>query len=217
MNYADNKKILKTFYDKNGLASKFDKDSVYLENAFNDIKKIWLDNLDQIKTVKYLMIAKAPLWGQVKKYIYNPDINNSQFFYRSDLGDILNKHIADKRDFIKVCNETGLLVMDISPFPLNANDTSINYRSLTTNQYRQLVSLTIPTYFEKKVKAIGYKKSKDIKTFFRYARVKSNFQDLISKVLIDNKFIKNQNEIGDISQNGGGIDKSKLGQIIITD
>lgn len=214
MNFADNKKILKTFYDRSGHSSKFDKDCIYLEKAFNEINKIWFDNLRQIETVNYLMIAEAPLWGQVRKYIYNTDINNSQFFYRSDLGDILNKHIADKPDFIKVCNEIGLIVVDISPFPLNPKDTTINYCDLTTSQYRQLVSLTIPTYFEEKIKAIGTKKSAYIKTFFRYARVKNNFHDLISKVLTDNKYIKTPNAIGDISQNGGGIDKVKLAQII---
>ena len=215
MNFSENKKFLKTFYDQNQISSKFDKDCIYLEKAFNDIYKIWFDNLNQIKIVNYLMIAEAPLWGKAKKYIYNPGINNSQFFYRSDLGDILKKQIENKRDFINVCNEIGLLVVDISPFPLNLNDTAINYRNLTTTQYRQLVSQTIPTYFEKKIKSIAEKKSTNIKAFFRYARVKNNFEDLISKVLIDNKFIKTKSDIGDISQNGGGIDKSKLEQIII--
>lgn len=214
MNYSDNKPFLKAFYDLNGLSSRFDKDNIYLEKAFNEIYEIWLNNLNQIKTVKYLMIAEAPLWGKAKKYIYNPETTNSQFFYRNDLGDILNKYIADKKDFIKVCNEIGFLVVDISPFPLNPNDTAINYRSLTKTQYRQLVSQTIPTFFEKKIKAIAEKKSTNIKTFFRYARVKNNFEDLISKVLVENKIIKAQNEIGDISQNGGGIDKTKLEQLI---
>jgi hypothetical protein len=67
---------------------------------------------------------------------------------------------------------------------------------------------------EQKIKAIKEKKSKNVKTFFRYARVKNNFQDLISKVLLENEIISSQNEIGDISQNGGGIDKNKLKQII---
>lgn len=214
MHYSENKIFLKSFYDQNGFSSKFDKDSIYLEKAFTDISNIWLNNLNQIKAVNYLMIAEAPLWGKSKKYIYNPEVNNSQFFYRSDLGDILNKHIADKKDFIKTCNEIGLLVVDISPFPLNPSDTAINYRSLTTTQYRQLVSLTIPTFFERKIKSIAEKKSGNIKTFFRYARVKRNFEDLISKVLIDYKIIKARNDIDDISQNGGGIDKIKLGRII---
>lgn len=214
MNYSNNKKILKSFYDQNGLLSKFDKDSIYLEEAFNDIYRIWLNNFNQIESVNYLMLAEAPLWGKDKKYIYNPDTNNSQFFYRSDLGDILNKHITDKREFITVCNEIGLLVVDISPFPLNPNDTAINYRSLKTAQYQQLVNLTIPTFFEEKIKLVADKKSANIKTFFRYARVKNSFGSIVSRVLIDNKIIKTQNDIGDISKNGGGIDKSKLRQII---
>lgn len=214
MNFNDNKKILKSFYDKQGISKNFDKDCFYLEKSFNEISKIWLDNLNQIDKVNFVMLAEAPLWGKVKKYIYNPEINNSQFFYRSDLGDILNKTIADKKSFISVCNEIGLIVIDISPFALNPTDTSINYREMKINQYRELVNLTIPHFFELKIKAIKEKKSKNVKTFFRYARVRNNFQDLISKVLIKNEIISSQNEIGDISQNGGGIDKNKLKQII---
>ena len=221
MNYFDNKKILKSFYEQNGFSGSFDADSVYLENAFNDIYKIWLDNFKQIRTVNYLMIAEAPLWGSIKKYIYNPKTNNSQFFYLSDLGDILNRQIGDKEDFIKVCNEIGLLIVDISPFPLNPKHTKINYsknvngsKKLSVKQYQQLVRLTIPEFFELKIRAIAEKKSENIKIFFRYARVKNNFEDIISRVLVDNKIIKTQNDIGDISQKGGGIDKTKLKEIM---
>ena len=222
MNYSGNANILKTFYKQAELVSKFDKESAYLKNAFNEIEHLWQTNFDQIITVNYLMIAEAPLWGDQKKYIYNPETNNSQFFYRSDLDDILGNPIKDKKDFIKVCNEIGLLIIDISPFPLNT-DTAINYsktthesRKLTKDEYRKLVISTIPTYFGEKIKVINEKKSASIKTFFRYARVKNTFQDLISKVLIDNDFIKHVNDIKDISQTGGGIDKVKLGQIIKT-
>jgi hypothetical protein len=214
MSYTDNKKILQNFYDKIGLKTKFEKDNNYLEVADREIHKIWLENFNKIDKVNYLMIAEAPLWGKEKKYLYNPAINNSQFFYRSDLGDILNKPIADKKDFIKVCNEIGLIIVDISPFAFNPQETSINYRDMTTTQYRELVSLTIPTFFEEKIKAVKTKKSENIKTFFRYARVKTTFQDLIAQVLISNNIIKTQNDIGDISQNGGGIDKNKLKKII---
>lgn len=221
MKYSDNKKLLKSFYEQNGLSDTFEEDSIYLENAFNDIYEIWLNNFNHIEKVNYLMIAEAPLWGSIKKYIYNHKTNNSQFFYRSDLGDILNRHIKDKSEFIKICNEIGLLVVDISPFPLNSKDTKINYsknengsKKLGEKQYQQLVKLTVPSFFELRIKAIADKKSTDIKTFFRYARVKSNFEDIISKVLIDYRIIKTQNDIGDISQNGGGIDKTKLKEII---
>lgn len=221
MNYSDSKRVLQKYYELNGLSGAFSKDNIYLENAFHEINKIWLENFNQIKTVNYLMIAEAPLWGSIKKYIYNPKTNNSQFFYRSDLGDILNRHIADKREFIKICNEIGLLVVDISPFPLNSIDTKINYsknengsKKLTDSQYQQIVKLTIPSFFELKIRAVTEKKSTSIKTFFRYARVKSNFEDIISEVLINYNIIKTQDQIGDISQKGGGVDKSKLKTII---
>lgn len=216
MDFTDNKKILNTFYNEQGLSNNFDKDCLYLEKSFNEIFKTWFDNLQQIEEVKFLMIAEAPLWGKSKKYIYNPEINNSQFFYRSDLGDILNKHIPDKKSFIKACNDIGLLVVDISPFALNPTDTAINYRQITKNQYKQLVQLTIPYFFEQKIVAIQAKRSNNIKAFFRYSRVKETFQDLIGKALIDHKIINEINQIGDISQMGGGIDKNKLKQIILS-
>lgn len=221
LNYFDNKNILKTFYESAGLVNRFEKDCIFLETAFNEIEQLWQDNFDQIETVKYIMISEAPLWGEWKKYIYNPDTINSQFFYRSDLGDIVDNPIKDKMDFIKVCNEIGLIILDISPFPLNTVDTAINYsqtcsnsRKLTTNEYRKLVVSTIPTYFERKIKIIKDRKSANIKIFYRYARVKNTFQDIISNVLIKNEFVKHMNDIEDISQKGGGIDKVKLEQII---
>ena len=87
--------------------------------------------------------------------------------------------------------------MDISPFPLNSKDTKINYRKsengskrLTEKRYRDLVGATIPFFLEEKIKRISTKRSKDIKVFFRYKRVKNAFQHLLSHVLIDNGFIK---------------------------
>lgn len=214
MRYSDNKKALQTFYSLKGLDKHFNQDSDYLEKAFAGIQKLWLDNFHEIKKVKYVMLAEAPLWGQIRKYIYNPDTANSQFFYRSDLGDILYKHISDKKEFINCCNKIGLIIVDISPFALNPSDTRINYRKLTPKEYRQLLISTIPTYLKKKFDFITTKKSSNIQVFFRYARVKNRFNDLIAQALIEKKIIRHMDEIGDISQNGGGIDKNKLGQIL---
>lgn len=214
MEYCKNETILKDFYLKNGLTSRFDNDNLYLENAFNEINRIWTENLNEIEKVNFVLIAEAPLWGQTRKYIYNPAINNSQFFYRSDLSDILNIQIANKLEFLKILNKIGLVVVDISPFPLNPKNTAINYRDLSTNQYRQLVSLTLPYFFEEKIKAISIKKSDNCKVFFRYTRVKNTFEDLIIKTLVDHKMVRTKDEISDISQNGGGINRAKLGEIL---
>lgn len=221
LDYKVNKQIIESCYVSLGLEDEFEKDNVYLERAFNEIKDIWIANFNKIDKVNYLLIAESPLWGQNKKYIYNPKTNNTQFFYRSDLEQIFNFQIADKKEFIKTCNEIGLLIVDISPFPLNTNDTKINYSKnkdssikLTKNKYKELVRLTIPTFFARKIKLVGQKRSSDIKVFFRYTRVKNAFQDLISDVLIENGLIKRKEDIGDIAQIGGGIDRVKFIKII---
>ncbi|WP_204273770.1 hypothetical protein, partial [Draconibacterium mangrovi] len=221
LEYNKNRQVIESLYAKLGLANEFEKDNYYLENAFNEINKIWIDNFNDIESVKYLLIAEAPLWGQKKKYIYNHKTNNTQFFYRSDLETTFNIKILDKREFIKTCRNIGLLIVDISPFPLNTNDTRINYgknkngsRKLTQKEYKELVRQTLPTFFNRKINLISQKKSSGIKVFFRYARVKDTFQDLICDTLIQNGLIKKQEDIGEISQMGGGIDRVKFKKII---
>lgn len=219
MNYEGNKKILEEFYTRKGLTANFEKDSQYLEVAFNKITEIWLANLARIQEVKYLMIAEAPLWSKKESYIYNPNTPNTQFFHKGDLESILNGvTICDKTDFINRCNEIGLLIIDISPFALNTEDTIINYRQksrsnpngITKNEYRQLIKDTNPAFFEYKIKALAPKRSADIKVFFRYARVKRAFRDIIAEVLINYNIIKSPDDISDISQRGGGINRAKF-------
>ena len=221
LEYKNNKNAIESFYFRLGFEHEFEKDNYYLEDAFNKINDLWKSNFDKIEKVKYLLIAEAPLWGANESYIYNTEIRNSQFFYRSDLEVILNTQIKDKKEFIEICNQIGLLILDISPFALNTSDTIINYsknksgsQKLTKKQYRELVQMTLPTYFHKKIKMIKKKQSSKIKVFFRYLRVKNAFQDLIKDSLIKNMFINHQGDIGEISQLGGGVDREKLRFII---
>lgn len=213
MNYIPSKEALRNFYLENNIDN-FEKDSQYLESAFSKIRDIWFENLNQIEEVKYLMIAEAPLWGKSKSYIYNTETKFTQFFFKSDLEYVLKAPIKDKVDFIRRCNEIGLLIIDISPFTLNPTDTTINYRTIGKSQYLELVKNTIPFFFEEKLKAIAPQKANKIKVFFRYARVKLIFEDLISSVLIKHNFIQNKEEISEISQQGGSIDKAKFDKII---
>lgn len=210
MEYDSNRRILQDFYSENGIIDYFERDNLYLEKAFHEINEMWFRNLERIKEVKYLMIAEAPLWGMDKSYIYNPDTKNTSFFYKSDLEYVLNIQIANKQDFINCCNEIGLLIIDISPFALNTEDTIINYRSISASQYRKLLEQTLPTFFEPKIRAVSLKKTDNIKVFYRYSRVRKWFDDLISNVLIRCQLIRYHNRMFDISKKGGSINRNKI-------
>ena len=129
-----------------------------------------------------------------------------------------NVSILDKQDFINRCNEIGLLVIDLSPFAFNTEDTIINYRpksrrnpnGMTKDEYRQLIKDTISVFFEKKMQEIAQKKSDKIKVFFRYKRVKSIFQDIIANTLINCNLINSEHDILEIARQGGGIDRRKF-------
>lgn len=215
MDYSRCKKILHDFYSENGIIDHFERDNLYLEKAFHEINEMWFRNLECIKEVKYLMIAEAPLWGKDKSYIYNPETKNTSFFYKSDLEYVLNIQIADKQDFINCCNEIGLLIIDISPFALNTEDTIINYRSISASQYRKFVEQTLPTFFEPKILAVSLKKTDDIKIFFRYSRVRNRCDDLISNLLFRCQLIRNPHNTSIISKRGGGINKMILNKLIL--
>lgn len=206
--------IISDFYSKKGIIEHLPSDINYLSKAYLEIESIWKLHYDQIDQINYVMLSEAPLWGSNRKYIYNPDINNSQFFYRSDLEYVLDDMIPNKTEFITQMNKMGLIILDISPFPLNQFDTHINYRSISKSDYMRLLYDTLPLFFAAKLDLIAKKKSKSIKFFYRYARVKKAFEDLISEAIVKKDLVASSNEIKDVSQIGGGIDRIKLNEII---
>ena len=222
MDYSRCKQILHDFYSENGIIDHFERDNLYLEKAFHEINEMWFRNLECIKEVKYLMIAEAPLWGKDKSYIYNPETKNTQFFQKKDLERVIGLNVYNKLDFLNYCNKMGLLIIDISPFAFNTEDTIINYRNKTSNnpygltkyQYRGLIEQTLTTFFDIKIQAISLKKSRNIKIFYRYRRVMIQFNDLIYNSFVKYDFAINENELSDISKRGGGIDGFKFRQII---
>jgi len=171
------------------------------------------------------MIGEAPLWGDDKSYIYNPATPMSQFFYKSDLEYVLNIQINDKQGFIDQCNEIGLLIIDISPFALNLDDTRINYQrktrenpnGLASRQYLSLLAPTIPLFLEEKIKVIRPKCPGSINVFYRYSRVKKHLNAQIADVLTRHNLINHSTDISDICKQGGGIDRIKFKQIVKLD
>ena len=187
MDYSRCKQILHDFYSENGIIDHFERDNLYLEKAFHEINEMWFRNLECIKEVKYLMIAEAPLWGKDKSYIYNPETKNTQFFQKKDLERVIGLNVYNKLDFLNYCNKMGLLIIDISPFAFNTEDTIINYRNKTSNnpygltkyQYRGLIEQTLTTFFDIKIQAISLKKSRNVKKpFFDFSGLPFNMKTL---------------------------------------
>ncbi|MCP4763469.1 MAG: hypothetical protein GY870_16975, partial [archaeon] len=189
-------------------------DEKYLSVAFKEIEKIWMQNYNEITKINYVMLSEAPLWGERKNYIYNPIIKNTQFFYRSDLEFCLKETIKDKVEFINKLNAIGFIILDISPFPLNEKDTTINYRAISKHDYKSLLKDTLPFFLAEKFSLIQKKRSENLKIFFRYGRVKNTFNNLLGEIILNKRLTNSVNEIFDISQRGGGVDRNKLNSII---
>lgn len=214
MEFGEIRNIVINYYNKMGFSGKIDNDIGYLETSFHEINTIWEKNLKKIKKVNIILLAESPLWGTNKKYIYNPFVSNTQFLYRSVIGKILKVDISDNHTFINVLNKMGLVVIDISPFSLNSLNTIINYNNLSKANYKELIALTIPYFFEKKIKSIIPQKSDNCIALFRYTRVKNAFEELVADILVDHQILKSKNEIETISKKGGGIDVSKFDNIL---
>jgi len=216
LNVLENLYKLMKISDKN-----FKKDRLYLNKAFPEMTKIWLSNFEKIDIVKYILIAEAPLWGESPIYIYNTETPFTQFFYKSDLEKALGISLCCKKRFLEKLNDIGFVIIDISPFALN-NKTKINYskqtkgsKKISPKNYKELVSATMPFYFEKKLELIKSKlNQKDPVVFFRYSRVQKAFENILSESLKRHNLIDDNSLISNIGMNGGGISVENLKNII---
>jgi hypothetical protein len=213
---------LKEFYSNCNLADAFIKEEDYLKGAFYDIDALWNDNFNnKIKVVNYIMLSEAPLWGKkVGKYIYNTKYNHDSSFFRcSDLSYALNnKPISSKIDLIKELNEIGFLIVDVSPFTLNKEDTSINYTQLSgrkKNNYYNLIKPTLRLYLDDRLSRI-VKKIHDsgVKIFYRFPRIEKQLGAEISVLLQNYNLNILQKPLNDVFNHGGGINRKILTEII---
>lgn len=88
--------------------------------------------------------------------------------------------------------------------------SKLNPYGITKREYSQLIRETLPTFFDCKIKELAPKASSDIRVFFRYARVKTTFRDIIAASLIGCNLIASSDDLPEISNLAGGIDRLKL-------
>ena len=85
----EKKKFQQSLSHLYGVDSKnFQKDFEYLWDAFCHTEELWSKNMQQVSKVKYILIAEAPLYGEKRSYIYNPQSSGTAFLGISTLNKI---------------------------------------------------------------------------------------------------------------------------------
>ncbi|NCA86700.1 MAG: hypothetical protein EOM83_14210 [Clostridia bacterium] len=211
--------ILKYLYEKYSVSDIFENDYEYLSESVNEINELWNINFNNIEKVNLIILSEAPMWGDDRKYFYNPDTNHSQFFYKSDLEYVTNQNIKNKQEMISELNKTGTVILDFSPFPFNPSKTKLSYKCDTEGyskkikkiDYQDILNNTFSKHLKPRLELIEQKTDdlKSIRICYRYGRVKKNLHKILKELFLKEGYvtIKNANSI---SMNGGGIDKENL-------
>lgn len=216
INWNDLEKSICDFY----LYLKLDissKEIDYLKNAFLFTENLWEKQLSKINEINYIMISEAPLFGNEKKYFYNPKSKPTSFFWFNDIKafDIVfsKEDYNNKKFLLDKLNEKGFLILDIFPFALNKKYTQIDFRSIKSKDYQRLYKKVIHNYLIKKLNLIKIKSSCNVKTFYRYKRLKKKLGLEFEEQLIKLKLIQKDDKLKVINKNMS-IDKEKLRKLV---
>jgi len=76
---------LREIYQEQNILHHFKEDEIYLKSAFEVTEKLWDEQFNKIDKLKIIMISESPLFGDVQRYIYNPNTPTSVFFHFKDL------------------------------------------------------------------------------------------------------------------------------------
>jgi hypothetical protein len=211
--------FIEELYFKYNLQEVFKRDLKYLKESYIEIEALWDTQFNIITKINYVLISEAPLWGYNKKYFYNDQTNPSQFFYPSDLNNIYNQQIKNKKELLQAINGLGIIILDISPLNLNPEITAFNYRKnypwsrkISLVDYKNIIENTAEYHLLRKLNLI-INKSSNLVFLFRYARVEK-FKKLLEKLFKKLDVVLDKNSFN-IWQKGGGINKEILKSIII--
>lgn len=131
------KKLIQLYESRN---LNFERDKDYYADSIPRIKYFFQRNLKKVNQVRLMIIGEAPLWGSSEeKYIYNPDSPVSSFLSYIHIENLTGIWTWNKRTMLDAMNQNGIVVFDISPYPLNDTDTQIQYEDLTEEEYRSLI------------------------------------------------------------------------------
>jgi hypothetical protein len=156
---------IERFYEEVGVGHEFSEDNVYLREAYEFTEELWSQQLEGMDRVNIVVLSEAPLYGDARSYIYNPDTQHTAFLYANDLPDVEQSDSSavsggsPKLEQIHRLRELGVLVLDLFPLALNAKKTALAYRStadiaesvracrpLRSSEYRRLFEICCGLY-----------------------------------------------------------------------
>jgi len=213
--------VLKKVYQEQQIVEYFEKDEMYLKNAFEITEKLWEEQFKSIDKLKIIMISESPLFGIQQKYIYNPNTPTSVFFHFKDLEAFLNEgqqikipqttQEKKKIMFEYFCRH-GFITLDIFPFALNPNHTKIHYRKMSKKLYQQLLEITTENYLIPKLKLCLNKSNEHTHYLYRYKRLFEKTENHFEKVL--NKIAPKPYKLETINGTNMSLNRDKLKNLL---
>ena len=213
--------LLKEIYQEQNIIEHFQKDESYLKNAFEITEALWTEQFNKINKLKVIMISEAPMFGDIQRYIYNPNTPPSVFFHFKDLEAFLDKNQKlpkpkttqeKKKIMFEYFCQNGFITLDIFPFALNPNHTKIHFRKMSKKLYHQLLKITTENYLIPKLKLCLKKSNQNTHFVYRYKRLYNKTENHFEKVL--NQISSKEYKIDTINSNNMSLDKDKLKKLL---
>lgn len=216
MNWNNIESDLKSLYQKYNLMDGFEADKIYLKSSYEKIEKLWLEIYNKIDSINIIIVSESPLFGENETYIYNKNTPPTSFFRFNDLRYLPNyKEIPKpkssyetKEIMIDQFIESGLITLDIFPFPFNEKDTSINYRKMSKKLYTDILDFTKESYLKPKLELLLKKTNSNSYFLYRYKRLYNKTDSHLEKILVDMR--SNNYKIDTIHSKNIPIDREKL-------
>ena len=214
-------KVLKEVYQEQNIIEYFEEDESYLKNAFEITEKLWEEQFNKIDKLKIIMISESPLFGDIQRYIYNPNTPPSVFFHFKDLeafldhGQTINKPNTvqeQKNIMFEYFCKNGFITLDIFPFALNPNHTKIHYRKMSKKLYHQLLKITTETYLIPKLKLCLDKSNEHTHFVYRYKRLFDKTENHFEEIL--NQISSKEYKIDTINGTNMSLDRDKLKRLL---
>ncbi len=214
---------LKEVYQEQKIIEYFKEDENYLKNAFEITEKLWEDQFNKIDKLKIIMISESPLFGDIQRYIYNPNTPTSVFFHFKDLEAFLEcgqtikkpKSIQEQKNIMyEYFCKNGFITLDIFPFAFNPNHTQIHYRKMSKKLYHQLLKITTENYLIPKLKLCLKKSNAQTHYVYRYKRLFEKTENHFEKILNQISSKEIEYKIDTINGTNMSLDRDKLKSLL---